>query len=235
MRNFFIKDGKNSLDYGIHIPELPSITRARERVEVKTALGRSGSLIIREGTEEKPVHDRYIKTFEIVIKDNTKIETVAAWLTGCGEFIFSNELNRKYMGYISEQFELSRMFRAWHKGVLSIEVDPYKYAVPSAADVKFLKPGGIIENPGTVYALPVITVSGSGSGTISINGDDHIINPITDGMVINSDTMQVFKDSTNLNEALYSDDFPWLKVGRNNIVLNGGITQIMITPRWRYL
>lgn len=235
MRNYFIKDGKSSLDYGIHIPELPHIIRARERVEVKTALGRSGSLTVREGTEDKPVHDSYIKTVELVIKDNTKIESVAEWLTGHGEFIFSNELNRKYMGYISEQFELSRMFRVWHKGILSIEVDPYKYAVPSAADVKILKPGGIIENPGTVYALPVITVSGSGSGTISINGDDHIINPITDGMVINSDTMQVFKDSTNLNEALYSDDFPWLKVGRNNIVLNGGITQIMITPRWRYL
>lgn len=235
MRNYFIKDGENSLDYGIHIPEMPPIVRARERVEVRTALGRSGSLTVREGTETKPVHDSYIKSVEIVIKDKSQIDGISRWLTGRGEFIFSNEPSRKYIGYISEQFELSRMFGTWHKGILSIEVEPYKYAVPIANEIKVVAPKGIVENPGTVYSLPAIVVYGSGKGTITINGNDYIVNPVTDGMVIDSDTMQVYKGNSNLNNAVNSKDFPWIKTGENIIMLNGGITQIVITPRWRYL
>ena len=127
------------------------------------------------------------------------------------------------------------MFGTWHKGILSIEVEPYKYAVPIANEIKVVAPKGIVENPGTVYSLPAIVVYGSGKGTISINGNDYIVNPVTDGMVIDSDTMQVYKGNSNLNNVVNSEDFPWIKTGENIITLNGGIAQIVITPRWRYL
>ncbi len=126
MTNYFIFNGENSLDYGIKVPELPPISRAPRRATKITIPGRSGTYTYNEKNGDEDIFEAYFKSWEIVIKDVQNIEKALTWLSGSGEIIFSNELNKAYIADFSDQIALERVFKLWRRGTISCEVQPFK-------------------------------------------------------------------------------------------------------------
>jgi len=126
MTNYFIFNGESSLNYGIKVPELPPRMRAPRRT-VKTIIpGRSGTYTYNEKNDGEYVYESYLQSWEIVIKDERDIDKALEWLSGSGEIIFSDELDKAYTVDFSEQISLSRVFKKWHRGPISCEFQPFK-------------------------------------------------------------------------------------------------------------
>ncbi len=123
MKNFFIFNGKDSRDFDIQLGEYPPIVKPRERIEPVTVPGRSGTLHLKEG---EYIYDSYVKPFNIVALDESRIDEIKDWLQGSGELIIGNELDWIYDAYIFEQLEFTRFFRGWHRASLNIEVQSFK-------------------------------------------------------------------------------------------------------------
>ena len=123
MKNFFIFNGKDSRDFDIQLGEYPPIVKPRERIEPVTVPGRSGTLHLKEGDY---IYDSYVKPFNIVALDPSRIDEIKDWLQGSGELIIGNELDWIYDAYIFEQLEFTRFFRGWHRATLNVEVQPFK-------------------------------------------------------------------------------------------------------------
>ncbi len=123
MINYFIFNGKDSRDFDIQLAEYPPMVKPRERIETITVPGRSGTLHIKE---DENIFESYIKPFNIVALDPTRIDEIKEWLHGSGELIIGNEIDWIYDGYITEAIEFTRFYRGWHSATLNIEVQPFK-------------------------------------------------------------------------------------------------------------
>ena len=85
--------------------------------------------------------------------------------------------------------------------------------------------GGIVTNPTPFEARPLLEVSGVGE--ITINGKSiQILESVSD-FEIDCETMEA-ED----NSKIYCMDFPELSGGENEIVSDGSITALTVTPRW---
>ncbi len=131
MKNYFIflPDSGGYIDsreLGLHIPELPPIQRATERVERVIVPGRSGTLTKKQGEN---VYDSYQKSFDIIATDPSKIQSVHRLLRGNGKMIFSNEQNYRYTVSFAEGWSFNRFFRQWRRATLVLEVFPFKESV----------------------------------------------------------------------------------------------------------
>ncbi len=128
MKNYFIflPDSGGYIDsreLGLHIPELPPIQRATERVERVIVPGRSGTLTKKQGEN---VYDSYQKSFDIIATEPNKIQSVHRLLRGNGKMIFSNEPNFRYTVSFAEGWSFNRFFRQWRRATLVLEVFPFK-------------------------------------------------------------------------------------------------------------
>ena len=84
---------------------------------------------------------------------------------------------------------------------------------------------GIVTNPTPFEARPLLTVSGVGE--ITVNGKSiQILESVSD-FDIDCETMEA-ED----NSKIYCMDFPELSGGENEIVGDGSITALTVTPRW---
>lgn len=88
-----------------------------------------------------------------------------------------------------------------------------------------------INNPTSFDSLPLIKVIGSGSGSLTINGKEISFSQIDDYIMLDSDLKRAYKGDVSKNNVM-TGDFPVLIPGDNLIQFSGGITSVIITPRW---
>ena len=91
--------------------------------------------------------------------------------------------------------------------------------------------GDSITNPTGFNALPIITITGTGDGEISVGGTTVDFTDLTGGIVLDCDAKNASYGGINVNN-LMTGDFPQLVPGANTILFSGGITAVSITPRW---
>lgn len=92
--------------------------------------------------------------------------------------------------------------------------------------------GSTITNPTRFNSKPLIKITGSGSGTLTVAGVTMSFTGITDYLYIDCDTMNVYRLSSENKDSLMTGEFPVLKPGSNTISFTGGITSCKIVPKW---
>lgn len=231
MEDYFIINGKCSLEYGIVVSELPSITIPKKRVEEVTVLGRDGVLTVSDGTYE-PV---------------TKKCTV--WYTGenpselidlleDGTVIFSNLPDRFYnMQIISElpidQLIKNEEFNELYKFTITFRCQPFGYSVDDTI-LEITENNSVVYNYGSYYSKPIITIFGSGNINLLINGQQVTLKNVEEYITINSVKMRTYKDLERQNDKKIGN-FPILETGENNISWEGNVTKLSIVPNLRWL
>ena len=112
---------------------------------------------------------------------------------------------------------------------LEFDCKPYKYYVDGENNVS-VTTAATIAGPTEFPSFPLITVAGSGAGTVTING--HTLT-LTDcnGVVLDYELQKAYKGSTILNGTVSGE---YTVFGRSNSVqFAGGVTGLTIKPRWR--
>lgn len=235
MKNYFVFNGQNSLDFNIGIeqcPEFPTGTREVEKVSVP---GRSGALIIDRGT-----FGNYTQQYSVYIKAKKEglpqmCKAVALWLqSGKGyqrlEDSYDPAVYRRaaYVGGLN----IENWMLQYGRATLDFDCKPQRY-FKSGEQTMTLTKGQTVHNPG-MDALPLFTITGSGTGQLTVGDISVNISKITGGMMLDCETQDAYKGTTNLNSviSLPAAGFPKIPAGGCPISWAGGITGVQMLPRW---
>ena len=108
MQDYFLWNGMDCRQYGIHVSEQPPITIPAERSTQTNVPGRPGSLTQLEGED---VYDDLILSATCFISDPAQIPAIAAWLKGSGTVTFANRTGGYYKARIANQIPFEKVLR----------------------------------------------------------------------------------------------------------------------------
>ena len=230
--NYIIFNGKDSRDIkGLLISELPPITKPNMRVKETVIDGVDGSII------EEMGYESYDKSVVIGLKIGADVDKISEFFTGSGEVVFSNEPDRYYTARVIKNIDYARMLR-YRVAVVTFRVQPFKYdRVEVARQATSERTSMIVENLGNHTAKPIITIKGSGTVYLTLNGNAICNYTFPSGentVVLDSEKQDAYLDGTLKNRNM-SGDFPIFQKGNNTISWSGTVTSITITKYSRWL
>ena len=232
MQDYFIWNGTDCRQYGIHVTEQPPVTIPAERSTQTNVPGRPGSLTQLEGDD---VYDDLLLTATCFISDPAQIPAIAAWLKGSGTVTFANRTGGYYKARIANQIPFEKVLRGNPHCAFSVNFRcfPFWYQ-EDAANITISTSGTIVTNPGSVYAEPILTVYGSGDITLMVGTTIVELEDISSSIVLDCALKEAYLGTALMNDHM-AGDFPVLKPGANAVSWTGAVTRVVIQPNWRYL
>ena len=234
MRDYIIINRKKStLVNGLIITSLPPITKPKMRYNAEEIDGVDGDVINKLG------YGAYDKTFEIGLSYNYKVDDVIEYFNTQGQITFSNEPDKYYNFTTLNQIDFEKLLR-FKKAKITIHVQPFKYSnIESTKIFTFTEESQnlIVRNNGNIYSKPVITLFGSGTINLSLNGLEVFIINLNGSMVLDTQSQNAYDPNTKVFLNRYvTGDFKnlYLQVGANTISWTGNITKVEIDycSRW---
>lgn len=237
MRNYIILNDKNSNEIsGLMIQELAPISKPQQRTQVETIDGRDGDTVTPLGFAA------YDKKISVGLYGDFDIDEIIEFFNSEGQVTFSNEPDKYYNYQILEQIDFERLVRFRTAGV-SFHVQPFKYSAQQG--IKQLTPANgatsvSIVNKGNIYAKPALTVYGTGTVNLSLNGTQILVIDLGDtanNITIDANMLEAYTGTTaTLANRSVDGDYNnlKLKIGTNAISWNGNVTKITIAnySRW---
>lgn len=232
MQDYFIWNGTDCRDYGIHVTEQPPITIPAERSTQTNVPGRPGSLTHLEGED---VYDDLLLTAICFISDPAQIPAIAAWLKGSGTVTFANRTGGYYKARIANQIPFEKVLRGNPHCAFSVNFRcfPFWYQ-EDAASITVNTSGTIVTNPGSVYAEPILTVYGSGDITLMVGTTIVELEDISGSILLDCALKEAYLGNALMNDHM-TGEFPVLKPGANAVSWSGTVTKVEIKPNWRFL
>ena len=164
MLPWFIWKGKNSDAAGLWISKLPKIVIPAKRVTNVTIPGRAGDLTLEDGED---VYDSYKKEITIQCINDVVTPSLLEWFRGESDLIISNESNFAYQARIDGQVEFARLGNDLRQAVIPFVVQPFKKARDESQYRMSISGTTSVINCGQIKSRPKITLTGTGSLTIS--------------------------------------------------------------------
>ena len=232
MNDWFLWKGRRCTEYGIHVLEPPPVTIPSERATFTNIPSKSGSLTVLEGDN---VYDDLLLTVTCLISTQSPNSEIAAWLRGSSKVTFANRQGGFYFARIVNQISFEKILRGNpHRSfAVNFRCKPFWYQ-ENVTEIAVTTSGTFIDNPGSVYSEPVITVYGSGEITLMVGMTIVELDGITDSITLDTPLMEAYQGVTSMNGCM-SGDFPTLLQGKNAISWTGNVTKVVIQPNWRYL
>ena len=228
--------GRSSDDVHVIVERYPSVTLAGRKLDVQSVPGRNGDLIF-----PQEAFDNYVQPYNIYVSAERirlprAMREVANWL--CGP-----------KGYqkLEDDYDVETYRRAYYAGPLDVESVLHKFG---RATIEFncqpqrflragdqtveLSQGETLLNPTAFAALPLITVTGTGAGTLTVGGRTVTIKSLPDGYVIlDCETQNAYgAGGVNRNATISAPEFPALEAGETAVSWTGSITGVSVIPRW---
>lgn len=237
MRNYIILNGNNSNDLtGLLISKLPPITKPKQRTQIKEIDGRDGDIVTTLG------YGAYDKSIDIGLYGNFNLDDIMTFFNSSGTVTFSNEEDKYYNYQIVDQIDYERLIR-FRTAKVKMHVQPFKYsAVEGIRTYNITNQDEItINNNGNYTAKPVITIAGSGTINLSVNGYEVLVIELGETastITIDTANMEAYNQNTSqlMNRSVTGDyDNLYLNAGKNTISWTGTITQIQIQNYSRWL
>lgn len=228
--NSIIFKGKSSVEIrGLLISELPPISKPQMRVKETQIDGRDGSNI------EELGYSPYDKSISIGLYGSFNIDEVIKFFSGEGDVIFSNEPDKVYKARIYAKVDYNRLLR-FRTAEISFRVQPYKYKAYEEPIALYATGSGVI-NEGLEVSKPLITLTGSGTVELSVNGSAVFSYIFPDGesqVEIDSEKEDAYWGNVLKNRNM-NGEFPVLQPGTNKIEWTGDVQSVEILPRSRWL
>ena len=193
----------------------------KEYIDYGKVQGSSVSLYEDTGT-----YFPYERTVKILSKDKMELPDLYEWLDGAGELEIDDGgyYNSRVLGVesLTESYHLG-----WTRLTITFEIQPFLFLeTPTVA----LTSGQTVWNPGIV-SDPYFKITGTGSVTITINGESFTVNPID--QFIEIEWPMAYKGVLNKGKTL--SGFPKIQPGSNTITWTGTVTEVLFNGRWRTL
>lgn len=235
MRNYIELNGQSSNEIiGLLIQQLPPISKPKIRTQIDEIDGRNGDIVTKLG------FSAYDKIVEIGLYGNFDINDVIQYFNGDGKVVFSNEPDKYYNYQILDQIDYERLIR-FRTAKVKFHVQPFKYSAVEGIlkFTSFTNDEITVKNNGNYISKPIITITGSGTINLSLNGYQLFVIDMGDNeqIVIDTNLMEAYNPTNQalLNRSVTGnyDNFS-LNVGTNTISWSGTISEIDIEnySRW---
>ena len=233
MKNYVIINNVNSnTKTGLAISKLPPITKPLMRATKEEIDGRDGDIITQLG------YSAYDKEIEIGLYGTFDIDSIISFFNQSGTITFSNESDKYYNFTILDQIDYESLLK-FRTATVKLHCQPFKYEVGETA--KTLTSGNnTVKNKGNIYSKPILSITGSGTISVSLNGNQIFSIDLSeeDDIVIDVENLEAYDpdDNSLLNRCVTGDydDFKLLS-GDNTVSLSGTITSASLTHYSRWL
>ena len=232
MNYVILNDTKSTTIKGLLIQSLPPISKPLMRTSVEEIDGRDGDIVTKLG------YSAYDKQMSIGLFGDYNVDEVIQFFDSEGTVIFSNEPDKYYNYQIIDQIDFERLIR-FKTATVTFHVQPFKY---SAVDNVFTfnvdnENSFSIFNRGNTVARPTLTIYGTGTINLSLNGAELFVIDIDNAgyITIDSAQMNAYQGDIFMNRAVTGDyDNLVLNIGTNKISWTGDVTQIIVEEfaRW---
>ncbi|MDR6939463.1 hypothetical protein [Arcanobacterium hippocoleae] len=230
MYGFTLGDQTTSASLGLRLTApvaLPVAIRAVDDIKVE---GRAGTLTRFTGWEDAefelelaiPIRDR-LENYRKAVYELTNASTIA--------FTADPGVYRKVKH--CEVSELRRELSGWGFFTAWLTCQPFSYLSEGLKPVTMLE-SGTLTNPSLLDADPIITVTGTGALSLTINARVYHVNSPAGSVTLDSERLVAHAHGKVQTDAL-TGSFPVLKPGLNQITLGAGISKVVIIPNWRGL
>ena len=233
---YFVFKDKRSLDYGLVISNKTVYKSAVRDVNVTSVPGRDGDLIIDNG-RYKNVSIGYdlqlisgmtpwsIPELAQILKD---------WLLPePGYFKLWDTYDPRYyrMAAFVDAVDVEQQLKEVGSLSLKVNCKPFRYSSDGQQTIT-LTAAGDLYNGEAYPSKPYIKVTGSGNITLTVNDTDYTLSAVSSSIELDSEMMNAFSGTTNLNASFSGMDFPIFKPGINTISWTGTVSKVEIIPRW---
>lgn len=227
--------GRSSDDVHVIVERYPSVTLAGRKLDAQAVPGRNGDLLF-----EQNAYQNYIQSYEVYmsaerIRLPRAMREVANWLCGPSgyqklEDDYDVETYRR--AYFAGPLDVESIMHRFGRATIEFSCQPQRF-LRAGDQTMELSQGEALLNPTAFTALPLITVAGTGAGTLTVGGATVTINSMPRGIVVlDSDTQNAYYGAFNLNSTVSASEFPTLPAGESPVRWTGGITSVKIKPRW---
>ena len=241
--NSFTFNGINSYDMGMRIEGKDVFSSPAYDMELKAIPGRDGE-IINPNYRYPNVNVTYtvFVPSKSIAELNDKIRKIKQWLykdvTAYHELTDTYDTDSYRSAVFASSLDIEEQLNKIGTFTVRFSCYPYKF-LNSGKDAVTISSGGgdaILDNPTIFDSKPLIRINGNGEGTFIIVNNNGIftvrISDINSYLYCDSELMNFYKGSISVNDKVTADKFPVLAPGENHIVFSGGITSLVITPRW---
>ena len=227
-------NGISSQDLHIQVQTEPSYDFPEKDYDVTHVPGRNGDIVIDQGSWQN-VSRKYNLAMDAGKISYTEVASkLVQWLhsaSGYARLEDSYEPDFYRMAMYKDSGSISNIFNKAGQIDVEFTCKPQRYFKSGEAADIFVA-SSEYRNPTDFPAKPLIKIHGSGSGVVGIGTYTVTINDIIDGMIVDSEQQDTYKDQMNCNSKVSITEYPKLVSGNNVISISGGITSIEIIPRW---
>lgn len=247
-----IFNGKDSSQYGLVVEAIPGYEIPKHNYSPSHIPGRSGDLVINEGS-----YENIERTYQVATADESGLvqfpdiaQRISKWIhpaKGYCRLEDSYEPEYYRMAYFDSSIALPNIVNQMTKATIKFNCMPQRFLKNGEEKVEFVGEH-LFYNDTDYEALPLIKLYGSGDCTVivrspSSSGSNYYcqidLTGIQDSIVIDSQMQDIYKDQTtylncNGKATLVNDSLPVLVPGDSKVIVaNGlGITKVEVTPRW---
>ena len=238
--NGFTIGGFISMNHGIIMTESPPEVFPERDVEVISIPGRSGD-IVKDNGRYKNVPIPYKCAY--LPEDDQTMRHDAIYVIGALQP--TTEYRRLENTYDPDHFRMARVSSnitlkslVEQIGTFQVLFDckPQRFLKLGEQAVDFTAPG-VLRNPTLFRAKPIITIYGTGAGTVTVGDQTVIVKSIEDQITLDCDLQHAYRQvgegaPENMNTNISAPDFPQLPAGENTVSWTGDIERVEIIPRW---
>lgn len=224
-------DGISSDEMNVNVESYPARSIPKRKMEIVSVPGRSGDLIF-----PQEAYENYDQTYSVYVSAiRAKLHNIAGeiieWLSKSGyrrlEDSYDPEIYR--MAYYSGGKDIENFFDEFGRAEIVFTCMPQRYMKYGEREI-YATNGMTLRNPTMYPAKPLIKVTGSGNGTLTVGANTIALTGINEFLMIDSEAMDCYKGAVNEN-AKMSGNFPELRES-SVISWTGAITAVDIVPRW---
>ena len=227
-------NGTSSQDLHALVQTAPEYEFPEKDYSVTHVEGRNGDIVIDTGSWQNVP-----RTYNLAI-DTRKISyaevasKLVQWLhsaSGYARLEDSYEPDFYRMAMYKDSGSISNIYSKAGQIEISFDCKPQRYLKSGEVSDLFTS-NTEYRNPTDFPSKPKIVIHGSGSGTVKIGAYEITIFNILDGMTVDCEIQDTYKNNINCNSIVSIAEYPKIIAGNNMISMSGGVTSIEITPRW---
>lgn len=230
---FFIFNNINSKDMDIVVTKMPPITKPEMKLEEIIIPGRNGSLYVKDN-KKFDTYNPFIYQIECSLKENTNARKIFEWLNGEGKLILSKEPDKFYNVLIKSKIDLEQIYKVFNKFSIEFQVQPLAYSI-NEKRIKLSETTEMTILDSTYYIKPYIKILGNGNISLTINNETMNFKNIDEYIEVDCELEEAFKGNVDCNDKVYSEDFLYLKPGKNIISWLGNVSCVELKYREVFL
>lgn len=229
----------SSDDFGMLMQnELVFKTIERDMETVKVP-GRDGVILL-DNDRDEPLDFPLVFLMKKTIHFDTieeQIHAVRGWLsgkTGYHYLTWIGEPKHSYRARINGATTVRRRNSRLAYVDAPFEFHPRKFLTTGLVE-KTITNNSILTGQGSLNALPIIRITGTGNVTLTINGKNLVLQNVTGGVIVDCEleTVTNLTGTASMMQHLYSYPFPFLVPGDNYISwTNPSQFSVAMIPRW---